>query len=112
MLRNMNITKKLLVLVVPLFLVLIGFIVTNSIQFLKMSTDTKHTIYDEAFVSTALILNGDRDLYQAAIALQELVISTSLTAADKEQLANDFTENATQVKDRLTEAQAITKKNT
>ncbi len=31
MLRNMNITKKLLVLVVPLFLVLIGFIATNSI---------------------------------------------------------------------------------
>lgn len=112
MLRNMNITKKLLVLVVPLFLVLIGFIVTNSIQFLKMSTDTKHTIYDEAFVSTALILNGDRDLYQAAIALQELVISTSLSDADKEQLANDFIENAAQVKDRLSEAQAITKKNT
>lgn len=111
MLRNLNITKKLLVLVLPLFLVLIGFIIVNSVQFLKMSTETKTVIYDETFVSTALILNADRDFYQAAIAIQELVISENLGQAEKDQLANDFNENAIQVQERIGEALTITKKN-
>ena len=108
MFRNMSIMKKLLILVVPLFLILISFIAVSSIEFIKMSENTKKVIYDEVFVSATLVINADRDFYQAAIALKELVLDEKLSKDQQNQLISDFYENAEQVKTRIDDAAAIT----
>lgn len=64
--------------------------------------ESKEALYDEAFVSTASILNADRDFYQASIAEKEFVMSGKDLASDrKEQLSKDYKENATQTLDRI-----------
>lgn len=109
MFRNMSIMKKLLILVIPLLLILVSFIAISSIEFIKMSENTKKVIYDEVFVSATLVINADRDFYQAAIALKELVLDEKLSKDQQDQLISDFYENAEQVKTRIDDAVAITK---
>ncbi|MDH8678299.1 hypothetical protein QE109_09080 [Fusibacter bizertensis] len=68
MIRNLSITKKLVLMVLPLFIVLIGFIGVSSYQLYTISRDTNEVIYHQTYLSTALILNADRDFYQADLA--------------------------------------------
>lgn len=104
MLRNLSITKKLLLMVLPLFVVLIVFIAISSYQLYSISKDTNEVIYHQAYVSTALILNADRDFYQAEVAQQKLMLGNNLSESDKESIIADFNENAEQVKTRVTDA--------
>lgn len=111
MLRNLSITNKLLFMIVPLFLLLIIFITVSSLQMLSSSVGMNKVLYSETYVSTASILNADRDFYQAAIALNELVVAEKLDPAKIETLKADYTENATQVLDRITAAMDNLKSN-
>lgn len=104
MLKNMSLQKKLLLMVIPLFGLIAIFIGVSAYGMLKISNDTNEVIYHETFVSTALILNADRDFYQSAIALNEMIISENLDNAKKETLSADYLENADQVLTRVTEA--------
>ena len=69
---NLKITRKLQLLVFPLLLALIAMVVVYATQTISVNAQLKDALYDEAFVSTASILNADRDFYQAAIAENEL----------------------------------------
>ena len=111
MLRNLNITSKLLFMIIPLFLLLIIFIAVSSLQMLSSSVGMNKILYSETYVSTASILNGDRDFYQAAIALKELVVAERLDPAKIKTLKADYTENATQVLERITAAMDNLKNN-
>lgn len=104
MFKNMSLQNKLLLMVVPLFVLIAIFVGVSAYEMLKISNDTNEIIYHETFVSTALILNADRDFYQSAIALNEMIISVNLDNAKKEALAADYLENAEQVLSRVTEA--------
>ncbi len=110
MLRNLSITKKLILMVLPLFIVLIIFIAISSYQLYTISKDTNEVIYHQTYVSTALILNADRDFYQAEVAQQKLLLSTNLNDNDQKSLITDYTDNADQVKSRVTEAFTTMKK--
>lgn len=67
-------------------------------------------IYDEAFVAQSLILNADRDLYQALVARQALL---TLEQAPEEfaKHLKDFRENVEQVRDRSGKAKSILETN-
>lgn len=105
MLKNMKVSKKLWLIVLPALLALILLMA----QYIYNSNNTlnsmKESLYDEVFVSTAAILNADRDFYQAAIAERELyLMGEQLDAAKKEELIAGFDENITQTKERIAEA--------
>jgi len=105
MLKNMKVSKKLWLIVLPALLALILLMA----QYIYNSNNTlnsmKVSLYDEVFVSTAAILNADRDFYQAAIAERELyLMGEQLDAAKKEELIAGFDENITQTKERIAEA--------
>ena len=68
----------------------------------------KETIYEQVLQSTQLILNADRDFYQAYNALEELTYNES---ANKKALIEDYSENAKQVYQRVTQAKEILEKN-
>ncbi len=104
MLRNLSITKKLLFMVIPLFIVLILFIAVSAYEILTISNGMNEILYKETYISTASILNADRDFYQAAIALKELVVAKNLDPAKVDTLKVEYTENAEQVLERITSA--------
>lgn len=104
MIKNMKFARKLLLLYVPSLMALVGLVVIFSLNMNAVKNDTRRLYYDETFVSTALILNADRDFYQAVVAEQELVLVFDMAEEDKRALVGDFDENKQQTIDRVTEA--------
>lgn len=104
MIRNLSITKKLLLMVLPLFFVLIIFVGIASLNMIQISNETNQVIYNETYVSTALILNADRDFYQALVALNLLTHDKTLSEDGIKKQKDEYITNANQVFDRVTEA--------
>ncbi len=63
---------------------------------------SKSTLYDECYKSISLILNADRDFYQALVAKNSY--ENSKTEEDKVANKKDYEENMKQVSDRIGEA--------
>lgn len=103
MLNNISIKTKLLIM---LFVPLILF-ATTSIYLLQLNSSNINmltsALYDTSNRATTLVLNADRDMYQAYSAYQQLQ-STYVSQADKDAAAIDFTENVQQVDDRIQQA--------
>ncbi len=102
--KNLNVSIKLWLIVIPAVLALAGLLWLFVTRSNEIQSESKAVLYDEVFVSTALILNADRDFYQAAVAEKELYLNDELTAEERETLLADFDENAQQTLDRITEA--------
>ena len=66
-------------------------------------------IHEEAFIAQSLILNGDRDLYQALVAKHAILSSGPGPTFEKN--LKDFRENVSQVNDRLAKAEKILSRN-
>ncbi|MGE5495811.1 MAG: methyl-accepting chemotaxis protein [Burkholderiales bacterium] len=104
-LKNMRVAFKLLLLVVPLFISLIALLFFFAVKSNEINNDSKQALYNEAFVSTAAIINADRDFYQAAVAeMKAAYLRDSLSDEEIESLCADFDENAGQVYDRISTA--------
>ncbi len=102
--KNLNVSFKLWLIVIPAVLALAGLTWLFVTRSNEISSESKTVLYDEVFVSTALIMNADRDFYQAAVAEKELYLNDSLTDEERETLLADFDENARQTLDRITQA--------
>lgn len=103
MFKNISVSIKLWLIVLPAILalgLLLFLFITRSKDIQEQS---RTALYDETFVSTALILNADRDFYQAVTAEKDL-LAGGLTADEKEALKGDYNENAQQVRDRMIQA--------
>lgn len=106
MLNNVSIRVKLLVL---LLIPLILFAVTG-IYLLELNSSNinrlKTSLFTTSNQSITLVLNSDRDMYQALAAYQRLS-SPFVSAEDKEQAKADFAENVQQTNDRIAQALRI-----
>lgn len=103
--KNLKVSKKLGLIVIPAIVALVLLLAFFIYRSNNIVQETKKALYDETFVSTALILNADRDFYQAAIAEKELVVRGIDLASDrKEQLIKDYNENVAQTLDRINAA--------
>ena len=101
-LTNLKVSKKLAVIVVPAIAALILLLILFIYRSNNIVNETKKALYDETFVSTASILNADRDFYQATVAEKELFVgSVNLNLKRKEQLIEEFNENVTQTLERI-----------
>ena len=112
MLKNQSITFKLLALVLPPILILCIVLGVSVYEMKRISFDSETLLYEQAFLSTALILNADRDLYQALVAEEQFILQSDLSDEKRTQLMNDYEENAGQTYDRVTQALALVKENT
>jgi len=104
MIKNLKVAGKLWLIIIPTMATLIGLLVFFAINSDKIITDSKRTLYDEVFISTAEILNADRDFYQAAIAETEYVLSADVSFEKKQELLDSVDENAAQVQERISDA--------
>lgn len=103
-LKNINVSVKLWLIVLPAVIALAGLLLFFIFSTNDVTDRSKKFLYDEAFVSTAMIINADRDFYQAAIAEKELYLTLVLTGEEKTTLLDDFDTNMKQVQDRITGA--------
>jgi methyl-accepting chemotaxis protein len=104
MIKNISVSMKLWFIILPAILALAGLLILFIVRSDAIESQSKKRLYDEVFISTALILNADRDLYQAANDEKELILTPSLTDDARAALIDDFNENADQVKERITAA--------
>ncbi len=88
LLGNLKISLKLLILVIPLFIALILSTIFYAWEMTGLDEELNDVLYHEAYVSTAYILNADRDFYQALV-------------ADQNQNEQDYLDNAAQVEERI-----------
>lgn len=107
----MSITKKLLLLTLPPMIGLLAFVIYAGLQMVSISTTADAIIYEESYVSTAMVLNADRDFYQAEIAKEALLLNDNWPKDKKDALISEYYENADQVLTRMTDALNILKAN-
>jgi len=102
MIKNMKVAGKLSLLAIPAIIILLAQLFFFVSLTNRVNQETKKAYHDEAFISTAAILNADRDLYQALAAEKDLIAGGSkLKSEDKASLIADFNENAQQARDRI-----------
>ncbi|MDD3168898.1 MAG: HAMP domain-containing protein, partial [Eubacteriales bacterium] len=107
MLKSLSIRSKLGILVVipilaALMVTLIGTYYVN-----KISANLTQSVYEEGYQSMSLVLNADRDAYQAMDNISAMLVGNSnnnLTPALKDGLLTSFDENIGQTTDRVRQA--------
>jgi len=106
MLKNIKVSKKLWLIVVPAVFALIALLVLFVYRSNGIRQQLQTSLYDELYVSSSLILNADRDFYQAAIAEKELFLSVGaqMPTDRKDTLLTDYSDNVGQTSDRITQA--------
>ncbi|QHQ60224.1 hypothetical protein Ana3638_05070 [Anaerocolumna sedimenticola] len=102
MIKNLKVSKKLWLLILPAVIAMVVLLAIFIIRSVDISKISKKALYDEVFVSTALILNADRDFYQASLSEKELLLGgDSLTPDKKETLIADYNDNINQTLERI-----------
>ena len=101
MIKNLKVSKKLWLIVIPAMVALVGLLALFIFRSNSINQESKKILYDEIYVSTASILNADRDFYQAQVSEQWLYLANGITPEQKDTLIADFDENAQQVYDRI-----------
>jgi len=66
--KHLTITQKLLLISLPALLVLIALSLVFIFNVGAMNTQTQKDLYDERYVPASMLLNADRDFYQALVA--------------------------------------------
>lgn len=110
MFKNMRIRNKIWIAVaIPIGVIIISLVVyvavLNSIVG-GIQTD----VYQQGMGSLTIILNADRDMYQALSTIQEMN-DLSPNSAEYRELANIYREEVNQVRDRVSEAESILMQN-
>ncbi|SDX86844.1 methyl-accepting chemotaxis protein [Paenibacillus sp. CF384] len=110
MLNNISLKKKLSgLLAIPLLL----FVVVCLYLIQRNNADLSHMktmMYDVSAQTTSLILNADRDMYQAQIAYQTIG-NSQLSGAELQQQKQDLSDNIGQIMERVGKARDIMTEN-
>ncbi len=106
MLNKINFKTKLaVILLVPLIILVIVVYLLNSSS-KTMSSDLIYTLHEESFTGSNLILNADRDMYQALLAKSK-IFDLEPNTSEFDQQVKDYQENVEQAKDRVGQAMSI-----
>lgn len=108
MLRSTK-SRLALLLFVPIFF----FVLTAVTQMNTITSDIKYmnkALYETSYKANDLIVQSDRDMYQA-LRSYDLLRLAKLDQAKYAEYQKDFDDNMNQIKDRLTEAVGILQKN-
>ncbi len=99
--KHMSITQKLLLISVPALLVLIALSLIFIFNMGAMNSEAQASLYNELYMPASLLLNADRDFYQALVAENDLqYLKKQGASADGitalESLLKDFSQKANQ----------------
>jgi methyl-accepting chemotaxis protein len=94
--------KKILIITVTLALIIIGLLIASAVMIFNQEEQLTTTLYDDLYNPTQLILNADRDYYQAVRA--ELLLETNPNSTKKAEYIEEYEENAAQTYEKITEA--------
>jgi len=100
MVKRLSVGSKL---VLNLAIPIIGILAVGIFSYLTLNNATStllSALYEEAYSSISLVLNADRDFYQALTALQEIVYTNNTS----DKLINDYSTNLAQVLERTSKA--------
>lgn len=110
--KNLKISHKLLLIVLPAFITLLILLYSFISNIIHIHTQDKNLLYTQLYTNSDLILNADRDFYQAYVAELEIHMSKgTLSEEQMQNFYNDFDENSKQVTDRIGEAMTNLKSN-
>ncbi len=107
--NNWSLGVKMLLPVIVLMIALIIFSILALRNLDTMEKKIVSSLYDNAYQANSLMLNADRDYYQAIVAQDKLLL-TQDPQEIQDQTA-DYNENAKQVYDRVQAARAIMEQN-
>lgn len=107
-LGNIKIGTKILTSVFIPIIALIMVVIISADTTIDLTNNITKRLHDENFVISSNILNADRDYYQAIVSYVDLQADSADNAAI-EQKKKDFTENLSQVEDRVGKAFEIAK---
>jgi methyl-accepting chemotaxis protein len=103
--RNRKVSFKLWLVLLPTLLMSLGAVARLSILVNDAHENAKSLYYDIIYQNATLILNADRDLYQASLAETELLLAgDSADEATRKQLLSTYTDNTLQALDRVSTA--------
>jgi methyl-accepting chemotaxis protein len=100
LIKNLPVSAKLLLIVVPAVLALGAMLFLFISRTNEIQEQMKTTLYDEVYVSTAAIINADRDFYRAVLDESKLLLDY-LTSDEQKLLMSDFNDNVSQVEERV-----------
>ncbi len=110
MIKNRNITFKLLIMLAPLVITLAVFVAISGMEQIQIYEDTELIFNERLYQIDNMILNADRDFYQAAVSERVLFYEwEELDQSGKDALTADIDENIQQTTDRFYGAIEIAK---
>ncbi|MCR5676263.1 MAG: hypothetical protein K6G16_11195 [Lachnospiraceae bacterium] len=108
--KNLSVKLKLLILTVPLIICIVVLVIFAGSEIRKTADEVSEVYYDTLFQTSSLLINADRDLYQAdVVVVQVLLARDYIPEGDFDSLVADYEENVQQVRDRVSQADAIAK---
>lgn len=93
-------TRKLILLFSAISILLIGISIASLLYLNNTIDRLSESLYEDVYENSELILNADRDLYQAAIALHS-TMNLTVTEAQRDQLSKEFENNNAQAEERV-----------
>lgn len=109
MIKNMSIKAKLLTIVSITIVALIIVTILSTITINAIFKQVKTSIFDEHFQSMSMILNADRDMYQAYVAMWGTV-NLKENTEEYNNLVQEYKDNIEQVRQQVTEIKGTMEK--
>lgn len=104
MIKNSKIALKLSIMLIPLIATIIFELVFYNNQQLKIYDQATDIYYNQLYESSSLLLNCDRDFYQADVAETTYYYKADRTPEESEALIADYQDNVVQTKERFEQA--------
>ena len=99
---KLRIRDILLGIAIPFMIIIVIAVVFFSGKIQSSVADVESIFHDTLFEIDTTLINADRDLYQAAYAMQGLYYSGDmLDDASRQSLIDDYNDNVAQVKERV-----------
>lgn len=109
MIKNRKIAVKMVIMVLPLIITLIVQVIYSSYRQTAIFKETEKIFNDYLYEADSLLLNADRDFYQAALSEAKLYYQSDLSSEEEKALIEDFHLNEKQTFDRFTASVNIVK---
>ena len=112
MIKNLSVRLKLLCLVIPLIICIIAAVLFAGVEIKSTSDQVTDVYYDKLYTVNSLVLNADRDFYQALLGATqhyEMMNGYSSETANLSDKLDDYTGNYNQVVERIQKAVDIAK---
>ncbi|MCR4901794.1 MAG: hypothetical protein K6A23_02970, partial [Butyrivibrio sp.] len=111
MLKNLSIRAKLILMAVPLGIITVITVIYFSTIINSNFLTSETVFYEQLYGASSSILNADRDFYQAYVAeLQILAYNGYVDETTISGYLDDYTKNATQVKEGVDSIKALVEK--